>query len=241
MNCRLYEKPIFRLAGDRGILVEYGNAIDARVNEKIRSMAMALENTPPAGVIESIPAFCSILLLYDPLKTTLDRLKKSLATLENTLTTLEIPPPKTIEIPVCYGGEYGPDIDFVAENSGLAMEDVARLHTDPEYVIHMVGFAPGFPFLGGLPETLYTPRLETPRTHVPEGSVGIANNQTGVYPVSSPGGWRLIGRTPMRLFYPQQTDPIPYRSGDRIRFRSISKAEYERLAAKKGLQPGADK
>ena len=239
MNSSLYEKPIFRIAGDRGLLVEYGRAIDVRVNEKVRSMAMALEKDPPAGVIESIPAFCSILLLYDPLKTTPNSLKKSLTALEKTLTTLKIPPPKTIEIPVCYGGEYGPDIAFVADNSGLTIEDVVRLHAEPEYVIHMVGFAPGFPFLGGLPETLYTPRLETPRTHVPEGSVGIANNQTGVYPVSSPGGWRLIGRTPQHLFDPQRTDPIPYRSGDRIRFRSISQAEYERLAAEKGLHPRA--
>ena len=159
---------------------------------------------------------------------------------ENNLNPLKIPPPKTIEIPVCYGGQYGPDIAYVAENSGLTLEDVARLHAKPTYNIHMIGFSPGFPFLGGLPDALYTPRLETPRNYVPEGSVGIANNQTGIYPVASPGGWRLIGRTPMRLFDQERPDPIPYRSGDCIRFHRITPEEYEHLATVKGQAPEAD-
>jgi KipI family sensor histidine kinase inhibitor len=225
----LYQKAKFRITGDQGLLVEYGDTIKLDVNHKVRSMAIVLEKNMPAGIIEIIPTYRSLLIVYDPLQTTPTRLKNTLISLEERLPGIEIPPPGTVEIPVCYGGEFGPDIEFVAESHEITIDEVIRLHTEPEYPIYMIGFTPGFPFLGGLPQALHTPRLETPRTLVPEGSVGIANNQTGIYPVASPGGWRLIGRTPVKLFAPERSNPFLYQAGDRIKFKVISPEDYDRI------------
>jgi inhibitor of KinA len=229
MQVGLFEKARFRTAGDRGLLVEYGDVIDPDVNNKVRSMAMVIEQNSPEGVTETIPTYRSLLVVYEPSITNPAKLQKTLKTLEARLGEIKIPPPDTVEIPVCYGGEFGPDIAVVAQTHNLTVEEVIELHCQPEYLIYMVGFTPGFPFLGGLSERLYTPRLETPRTLVPEGSVGIANNQTGIYPVASPGGWQLIGRTPLKLFVPSRRNPFLYQAGDHIKFNSISPEEYARL------------
>ena len=236
MTHALYEIPRFRLAGDRGLLVEFGDGIDLAVNRKVRAAALALEDPLPAGVIEIVPTYRSLLIVYDPMRTGPSDLEHMLLRLVEKIDESRIPEPKTVEIPVCYGGEFGPDIAFVAEAHGLRLEEVVRIHSEPAYPVYMIGFTPGFPFLGGLPEALHTPRLETPRTHVPEGSVGIANAQTGVYPVASPGGWRLIGRTPLRLFAPEREDPFRYAAGDRIRFVPISPEKYHRIAAEEGRE-----
>jgi KipI family sensor histidine kinase inhibitor len=230
----IYDQPVMRLVGDRGVLVEYGDTIDPLINRKVRVMTLALREDPPRGILEVIPTYRSFLIWYDPLLTRPDELMAALSSLEARLSSIRIPPPRTVELPVCYGGEFGPDIGFVAATHGLAEEDVIRIHSEPEYLIYMIGFTPGFPFLGGLPEILATPRLKTPRTSVPAGTVGIAANQTGVYPVTSPGGWQLIGRTPLRLFDPVRKDPFLYSAGDLIRFKPISAAEYERLAGSQG-------
>ena len=230
MQSSVFEKANFRIAGDCGLLVEYGDAIDPDVNQKVRSMAIVVQNHMPDGVIEIIPTYRSILIYYDPSLTTPSRLKKTLTDLESGLAEIKIPPPKVVEIPVCYGGEYGPDIDHVAQSHNLTPQEVIHLHSEPEYLIYMVGFTPGFPFLGGLPEVLHTPRLKTPRTLVPKGSVGIANGQTGVYPIASPGGWQLIGQTPIALFSPERSNPILYQAGDHIRFKPISASDYQRLS-----------
>jgi KipI family sensor histidine kinase inhibitor len=226
-----FEKARFRTAGDRGILVEYGDVIDPDVNSKVRSMAIVMDENPPAGVIEIIPTYRSLLIIYDPSVTQPDKLEKALDALEARLDAIRIPPPRTVELPVCYGGDFGPDIATVADTNNLTVEEVVELHCEPEYLIYMVGFTPGFPFLGGLSEKLHTPRLETPRTLVPEGSVGIANNQTGIYPIASPGGWQLIGRTPVKLFAPWRQDPFLYQAGDRLKFKPISADEYAHIAA----------
>jgi KipI family sensor histidine kinase inhibitor len=191
-------------------------------------MAIVMEDNPPEGVAEIIPTYRSLLIIYDPSITNPAELQKILETLEARLGEIKIPPPRTVEIPVCYGGEFGPDIDTVADTNNLTAEEVIELHCEPEYPIYMVGFTPGFPFLGGLPEKLHTPRLETPRTLVPEGSVGIANNQTGIYPIASPGGWQLIGRTPLKLFAPWRRNPFLYQAGDCLKFKPISAEEYAR-------------
>jgi len=146
------------------------------------------------------------------------------------LARIEAPPPKESVIPVCYGGEFGPDIAFVAAHNHIGTDDVIRLHSEPSYPIYMLGFSPGFPFLGGLSEKLHTPRLTSPRTRVPAGSVGIANNQTGIYPIASPGGWQLIGRSPVRLFDPQRPEPFLLCAGDTLRFEPITPGEYQRRA-----------
>jgi len=229
MNTGVFEKARFRIAGDRGLLVEYGDCIHPDVLHKVRSVALLLTQEAPAGILEILPTYRSLLIVYDPLVVTPGTLARLLEKMETRLSGIRIPDPKCVEIPVCYGGDFGPDMDFVAQTHGLETEDVIRIHSAPEYLIYMVGFTPGFPFLGGLPEILHTPRLETPRTRVPEGSVGIANNQTGVYPVASPGGWRIIGRTPLNLFRPKYPNPFLYQAGDRIRFRPIPEREYHRI------------
>jgi inhibitor of KinA len=223
MPSALYNKARFRTAGDCGLLVEYGEGIDPEVNRKVRAVAMLLEGRSVAGVVEVVPTYRSLLVRYDPLATDPVQLRDMLVALEADLSRIALPPSRTVEIPVCYGGEFGPDIGFVAETNGLSVDEVIRRHSTPAY-----------PFLGGLPEALHTPRLETPRAHVAEGSVGIANAQTGIYPVASPGGWRLIGRTPLRLFAPEREPPFLYRVGDAIRFKPISVEVFARLWAERG-------
>ncbi len=226
----LYPEVRFRLAGDRGLLAEYGDTISPEVNRKVRQVAAALEAQPLRGVIEVIPTYRSLFLLYDPMATSPEELQAALLELEERLTEVEIPPPREVEIPVCYGGEFGPDLAFVAESHGLSPEEVIRLHCQPLYQVYMVGFTPGFPFLGGLPKELHTPRRPTPRERVPAGSVGIAGEQTGIYPIESPGGWQLIGRTPLRVFDPNRPDPFLLKAGDLVRFRPIEPEEFRRIA-----------
>jgi KipI family sensor histidine kinase inhibitor len=235
MQSALFDTPVFRVAGDRGLLVEYGGSIDPEINQKVRAMSLALEQEMPDGVTEVVPTYRSLLIVYDPEKIRPAQLEKLLESMEQRLDDIRIPPPKVVEIPVCYGGEFGPDIEHVAQSHDLTVEDVIRIHSEPEYRIYMVGFTPGFPFLGGLSEKLHTPRLESPRTRVPRGSVGIANNQTGVYPIASPGGWQLIGRTPLRLFAPERETPILYQAGDFLRFKPISVSEYQTLEEEEGV------
>jgi len=234
MTNGLFDTPRYRIAGDRGLLVEYGDRIDLAINRKVRSMAVLLDQSPPNGIIEVIPTYRSLLIVYDPAETVPETIQTGLETLEGRLADIEIPPPKTVEIPVCYGGEFGPDIGFVAKSHDLTEDTVIGIHSATEYPIYMIGFTPGFPFLGGLSEKLHTPRLESPRTHVPAGSVGIANNQTGIYPVASPGGWQLIGQTPLNLFDPARENPFLYDTGDRIRFIPISVETYRQMSEAEG-------
>ncbi len=231
----LFERARLQPVGDRGLLVEYGDAITPEINRKVRVMALALEQVGPAGMLEVIPTYRSLLIIYDPMKTGVAELGQAINDLEDRLDEIRIPPPRTVEVPVLYGGDCGPDIEFVARHAGLSIDDVMRIHSGTPYQIYMMGFTPGFAYLGGLPPEIHAPRLETPRTLVPAGSVGIANNQTGIYPVRSPGGWRIIGRTPSKLFDPMKSEPFLYRAGDFIKFNSISEAEYDRLTGTRAL------
>lgn len=228
----LFDKPKLRFVGDTGLLVEYGGTIDPEVNRKVRVMTAAVDQDPPPGILEVIPTYRSLLMVYDPRQTNPGRLESMLARLEKRLDRIEIPPPRTVEIPVVYGGEMGPDIGFVAEHNGLTIDEVIERHSEPSYQIYMIGFTPGFAFLGGLPDELATPRLPTPRTEVPAGSVGIANNQTGMYPVASPGGWQLIGRTPLKLFDPYREEPFLYQAGDLIKYKPVTQAEFDDIASR---------
>ena len=228
-----FGKPVFRIAGDRGFIIEFGQGIDPGVNAKVMAMAEALKSDTPQGILEIIPTYRSLLLIYNPLITCPEKFVSTIVStidrIENTSEKMDAKSSKVVEIPVCYGGKFGPDIETVENTANLCKEDVIRLHSEPEYLIYMVGFTPGFPFLGGLNEKLFTPRLKTPRMKVPKGSVGIANNQTGIYPLSSPGGWQIIGRTPLKLFAPQRKNPFLYKAGDKIKFIPISRQEYEKL------------
>jgi len=221
--------PRFLPAGDMGLLVEFGDKIDPEINKKVREVFITLEKDFIDGITEMVPTYRSILIFYDPLKTSPEGLQKEILSIDKRVGKMTIPAPETIEIPVAYGGEYGPDLEFVAQHNGLTPGKVVEIHTSGSYLIYMLGFTPGFPFLGGLSERLFTPRRETPRTLVPAGSVGIANKQTGIYPIDSPGGWQIIGRTPIKLFNPGRENPILLKAGNIIKFKKITRAEYREM------------
>jgi KipI family sensor histidine kinase inhibitor len=181
------------------------------------------------GVCACIPTYCALLVHYDPCKISYAKLKSKLEKkLQNTFVQEE-ESKRIFVIPVCYGGKFGEDLPFVAEHAGLSPEEVVRLHCGADYRIYMLGFLPGFAYLGGLDPKIFTPRLQNPRTKIPAGAVGIGGEQTGIYPLASPGGWRLIGQTPVRPYDPNREEPILYRAGDYIRFRSITETEFAAL------------
>ena len=225
----LYSRFRIRISGDRAILAEYGDAIDERVNEKVRTVTELLRQSSVEGIDLILPAYRSIGIRFDPLVIQVAEIEKLLVNLESGLDGAAIPEARTVEIPVCYGGDYGPDIDFVAEHNGIDPEEVIRLHSAAPYRIFTIGFAPGFFYLGGLDPRIHTPRMKTPRAMVPAGSVGIAETQTGAYPIDSPGGWRIIGRTPLRLFDASRPEPFFYQAGDSIRFIPISPETYRHI------------
>jgi len=228
----LYEQARIRLSGDRALLVEYGDGIDPVVNEKVRAMTALLKRNLPAGVEAVVPAYRSLSILYEPLATNPDRLTEILHALEADSDAIQVAEPKIVPIPVCYGGGFGPDIGIVMEHTGLREDEVIAIHASVDYPIYMIGFTPGFCYLGGLDRRLQTPRRKTPRISLPAGSVGLAESQTGMYPVESPGGWQIIGRTPLRLFAPARENPFLYEAGDRIRFVPTTEAEFGRLFEK---------
>jgi len=227
----LYPEPLFRLAGDRGLLMELGEEISPIIQKRIRAMLLALEETSLPGVVEFLPGYRSLAVVYDPLCSSANLLRAELLRIYQSLAGLALPPPRLVEIPVCYGGELGPDLGFVARHNQLTEQEVVSLHSGSDYLVYMIGFTPGFPYLGGLDERLHTPRLASPRKKVPAGSVGIANGQTGVYPIDSPGGWQLIGRTPVQLFDPGREEPFLLAAGDTLRFVAIDYPRYHELSA----------
>ncbi len=229
----LYRRFRIRISGDRAMVAEYGDAIDERINEKVRAVTELLRQSTVKGIDLILPSYRSIGICFDPLIISISEIDNLLSGLESGLDTAAIPEARTVEIPVCYGGEHGPDIDFVAEHNGIDPEEVIRIHSAAPYRIFTIGFAPGFFYLGGLDPRLHTPRMETPRAMVPAGSVGIAETQTGAYPIDSPGGWRIIGRTPLRLFDAFRPEPFFYQAGDSIRFMPVSPETYRHIEAGK--------
>lgn len=220
------DKPRFLPAGDAALVVEFGNEIDEEINRRVRSLAYALEEKGAPGLAEVVPTYRSLLIHYDPLRLSCGELIDLVRSVLEKSQEYPLPDPRTVEIPTLYGGEFGPDLPFVAEHNGLSVEEVIRIHSSTTYLVYMLGFSPGYTYLGGLPEEIATPRLATPRTLVPAGSVALAGRQTGVYPIATPGGWRLIGRTPLALFDPERDPPALLRAGDRVRFVPISEEEY---------------
>ena len=221
----------FLLSGDTSVTVEFGNEISEKINADIRAFNIALEQSKISGIVETVPTYRSLTVHYDPGVIKYDTLVKKLKGLLAGLDNIVIPPSEVLEIPVLYGGEEGPDIQFVAEHNGKTVEEVIAIHTSKEYLIYMLGFTPGFTYLGGMSEEIATPRLKTPRVKIPAGSVGIAGAQTGVYPIDSPGGWQLIGLTPVRMYDPDRAEPILPKAGQYIKFYAIDRAEFDRIAA----------
>jgi inhibitor of KinA len=218
-------------ASDRSLLVRFADEISVNAHRKVMQLLRVLRAEPAAGIYNIHPAYSSLLVTFDPLATDSSALehmlRNCLARAEKTAVTT----PYHVEIPVCYGGAFGPDLEVVAQIHSMTSAQVIELHACAEYVAYFLGFVPGFAYLGGLPPALATPRLATPRRCVPAGSVGIAADQTAVYPFATPGGWRLIGRTPLILFRPHRQQMSLISIGDRVRFRPISADEFARLAS----------
>lgn len=207
--------------GDCAITVEIGDEIAPNINAIVRALTLALEQLQLPGIRELVPTYRSVMILYDPAIILFHELVEQIKQAETSLSAFAPPPARTIEIPVQYGGEFGVDISTVAARNHLTEDEVIALHSGRDYLVYMLGFTPGFCYLGGLDERLETPRLDVPRARIPAGSVGIAGKQTGIYPIDSPGGWQLIGRTPLRLFDPQREPPVFINAGDLVRFVPI--------------------
>jgi inhibitor of KinA len=224
----VYSQPRFLLAGDRAIVVELGTEISPDINARVRSLSVSLEQQRIVGIVDLVPTYRSLLVYYDPMQVEVPELQDRILNI-SAVEGQSIPPPRVLHIPTHYGGEHGPDLDFVSRHTGLSPEEVGSIHAGTDYLVFMMGFNTGFPYLGGLSPKLAVPRLETPRLAVPAGSVAIAQQQTGIYPVESPGGWRLIGRSPLRLFDPRRDPPVAIDAGDYLRFVPIDGAQYREI------------
>lgn len=216
----------FQRASDQSLLVYFGHQITLEAHEHVRRLLRLLELEPIAGVRNLHPAYCSVLVKFDPLKWLHDDLEKTLKQYFDRLERIDLPKPRDVEIPVCYGGDHGPDLIDVSVLHKMTPDQVIKLHSSTTYLVYFLGFVPGFAYLGDLPEALVTPRLATPRRQVPHGSVGIAGNQTGVYPFATPGGWRLLGRTPLSIFRPDRDELSLLSIGDHVRFTPISPEQF---------------
>lgn len=216
-------------AGDSSLLVEFGKEISPEINRKIANTVQLMREQQIEGVVDMIPAFCSLLINYDPRVISYEKMKKRIQALVRVDIKRGETSKRLFEIPVLYGGEYGPDLAFIAQNAGISQEEVIKIHSSSDYLIYMLGFLPGFCYLGGLDERIHTPRLSTPRIKIPAGSVGIGGSQTGIYPLDSPGGWQLMGMTPVKTYDPERERPILVEAGDYIRFVPIDEAEYLRV------------
>jgi KipI family sensor histidine kinase inhibitor len=214
--------------GDRAVLVELGDDISPRINQKVRALYVAAKDHRLKGIKDLVPSYRSLMVVYDPLVLALDSLESQINEIWNTLGDTRLPESRTVEVPVVYGDQYGPDLEWIADYHKMTPQAVIRLHTQPLYQVYMIGFMPGYTYMGEVPDALVTPRRKTPRTRVPGGSVGIAQKQTGIYPVASPGGWQIIGRTPVRLFDPQRKPPCYLEMGDRVKFFVITEQELLR-------------
>lgn len=216
--------------GDVALVVEFGDVINLEINSKVVALGKAIQKAEIEGVEELVPTYRSLLLRYDPLKTDYEQLVFQIRCIEKTLREAAMGVENgKIVIPVVYGREYGPDLAYVAQFHGLSKEQVVELHSKRDYRVYMIGFVAGFPYLGEVPDQIATPRLETPRLKVTAGSVGIAEKQTGIYPCEAPGGWQIIGRTPIKLFNPLQHPPTLLKSGDTVRFKQISEHEFRAI------------
>jgi KipI family sensor histidine kinase inhibitor len=225
----MYKETRYLTAGDRALVVEFGNKISEDINSRVRSMMIAVERENIEGIIEITPTYRSLMIHYNPMKISYSKLLTDLKILEKKLKDIDIPLPEIIEIPVLYNGENGPDIINVAEYNNITTQEVIDIHSSREYLIYMLGFTPGFPYLGGMDERISTPRLGTPRTKINSGSIGIAGSQTGIYPIDSPGGWQIIGKTPLNLYDAFRDPPILLDPGNYIKFVPVNLSEYNSI------------
>lgn len=219
--------PLIKITGDTSLAVIFGDEISEEMNVKVRTFDAAIAKAEIPGIYETVPTYCTITIHYAPEVIRYNELKSKLMDMiEAGPDSADLGEADVIEIPVLYGGEYGPDIGFVAEHNGISVKEVIEIHSKPKYLLYMLGFTPGFPYLGGMDERIATPRLTSPREKIPAGSVGIAGKQTGVYPMDTPGGWQIIGRTPLPLYNPHAAQPILLDAGMHVKFIPVTEKEY---------------
>ena len=241
MNAGIYTAARYMPFGDNGLLIEFGDVISLEVNRRVIALSEAIIGAKIQGVKELVPTYRSLLVRYNASKISYEQLVFRIKDIEKTMEERSMEKVgRKIIIPVVYGGEYGPDLTDVARFHGLTEEQVVKIHSGREYRVYMVGFVAGFPYLGEVADEIATPRLETPRLKVPAGSVGIAEKQTGIYPCEAPGGWRIIGRTLLRLFNPLQQPPVRLQLGDIVKFKPISEKEF-RITEKTSQKQPADR
>jgi KipI family sensor histidine kinase inhibitor len=227
MKNELYSSTRYLPFGDSALVVEFSSSISRKANQKVVTLASVLRQAGLDGLEELVPTYRSLLVRYDPLKIDVDLLVSMIKHLQKGLNSLKPSSrSRSFTVPVVYGRKYGPDLSYVGEVHGLTEDEVIKKHTENGYRVYMIGFVAGFPYLGEVPDEIATPRLETPRLKLPAGSVGIAEKQTGIYPREAPGGWRIIGRTAIKLFDPRLEPPALLSPGDTVRFRSVSEEEY---------------
>lgn len=213
--------------GDTTVTIQIGNEISEAVNREVVGVLQAVSCAEIAGVRELVPSYTAVCVHYDPVLLSYEQLLQCLDGIEIAANAQVEVEEKIIKIPVCYGGAYGPDLEYVALHNGLTPEEVVRRHSERTYLVYMLGFLPGFAYMGGMDESISCPRLTSPRTKIPAGSVGIAGSQTGIYPLASPGGWQLIGRTPVKMFEMMgETAKFTLSAGDRVQFVPISEEEF---------------
>ena len=211
-------KPRIVPLGDSAVLLQLGDEIDLTINQRVHTLASLITTSAINGIIETVPAYATLLVHYDSLSLSFTQIKHILREKLAQIRENESRQPRLVEVPVRYGGELGPDLESVASQLGLHIEDVIRIHSGKIYTVYMMGFTPGYPYMGKLDDALIMPRLETPRTRVPAGTVAIAGSQTGIYSIESPGGWNLIGWTPLKLFDPYAASPFLFAPGDEVKF-----------------------
>lgn len=219
----------FQPLGDHGLRIGFTETISPEVNQQIRAFVYALKSEEIPGIIDLVPTYTAINLYYDPIFIRYQELIEKLSDLSPKTRVLDLPPTRLVKIPVLYDVEVGPDLQYVANYHQLTVKEVIKIYTAQPYLVYMLGFSPGFPYLGGLPAELVTPRLTNPRPKIKGGSVGIGGQQTGVYPEDAPGGWRIIGHTPVKLYDPRRTQPVLLEAGDYLHFYSVSATEYQKI------------
>jgi inhibitor of KinA len=227
----IYAEPRFLPCGDLALSVELGDDINREVNARVLALEYLIQQRRVSGVTETVPSYRSLLVYYDPLVVGWGALTKSLHALWREARPEVLPPARTVEVPCCYEGDLGFELEAAAEKIGLPADEVARLHADADYYVYFVGFTPGLPYMTGMPDRIFIPRLVQPRLKTPPGSVSIGGIQCCIYPVESPGGFWVLGRTPLRLYDPESADPILLRAGDQVRFTMITRPEYDAIAA----------
>ena len=214
------------------LCVELGDEISVEVNTRVRALEYLIQQKALTGVVETVPTFRSLLVYYDPAQIGYDALCAALGALAERADTAVLPPARLVELPCCYDPEMGPDLVAAAERLQMTPDELVRAHSGAEYLVYFVGFTPGLPYMAGVPERIQLPRLTTPRVKVPPGSAGLGGAQFCIYSVESPGGYWLLGRTPVRLYDPEAAEPTLLRAGDRVRMRPIDRAEYDAIAAR---------